>query len=364
AGQIEPYLSDLHREMELYSEMPALKGRKLRFTYFGGGTPSYLSEKQLHSLVEGLDRHISWADAEEVTFECEPGTLRKSKLETLKEIGVTRLSLGVEHFDDKVLELNGRAHLSPEIYRAFAWAREVDFAQINIDLIAGMVGDTEEKWRDCVRRAIELEPDSITIYQMELPYNTVISRRILEEGEESPIADWDTKRRWVDYAFARIEEKGYRIATAYTMATKKKPCEFTYAQALWHGADMIGLGVASFSHFDGVHFQNLQGFEQYVGELETGKLPLMRALTLTPRQRLIRELILLIKVGEIDLQYFRDKFGPDALEDFTPVFKELAEEKMLELLNGTVRLTRQGLLRVDSFLERFFEPEMRDIRYT
>ena len=132
-------------------------------------------------LVEGLNRHVSWENAEEVTFECEPGTLRKSKLETLKGIGVTRLSLGVEHFNDAILEANGRAHLSAEIYRAYEWAREVGFPQINIDLIAGMIGESENQWRDTVRRALELEPDSVTIYQMELPPNTLISREMIDK---------------------------------------------------------------------------------------------------------------------------------------------------------------------------------------
>ncbi|MBO0799899.1 MAG: radical SAM protein, partial [Blastocatellia bacterium] len=138
ASEIERYLDALIRESEIYSGARALQGRQLRFAYFGGGTPSYISEKQLRYLIEGLNRHISWEHAEEVTFECEPGTLRKSKLETLKGIGVTRLSLGIEHFDDRILAANGRAHLSPEIYRAYEWAREVDFPQINLDLIAGM----------------------------------------------------------------------------------------------------------------------------------------------------------------------------------------------------------------------------------
>ena len=137
----------------------------------------------MHYLVDGLNRHVSWDNAEEVTFECEPGTLAESRSSKhSKTIGVTRLSLGIEHFDDEILAANGRAHLSPEIYRAYEWAREVDFPQINIDLIAGMMGETEEKWRETVRRAIELEPDSVTIYQMELPYNTVISQDILKKG--------------------------------------------------------------------------------------------------------------------------------------------------------------------------------------
>src|SRR5215470_10730202 len=157
ASQIESYLSALIKENEIYSRTPALQGRKLKFAYFGGGTPSYISEKQLHQLVEGLNRHVSWSNAEEVTFECEPGTLRQSKLETLKSIGVTRLSLGVEHFDDEVLAINGRAHLSPEIYEVYDLARRVDFPQINIDLIAGMVGESDDRRRDAVRRALELE---------------------------------------------------------------------------------------------------------------------------------------------------------------------------------------------------------------
>jgi len=363
ASEIEVYLKALIKENEIYSRTRAFQGRQLRFAYFGGGTPSYISEKQLDYLVEGLNRHVSWEHAEEVTFECEPGTLRKSKLETLKEIGVTRLSLGVEHFNDDILEANGRAHLSPEIYQAYEWAREVDFPQINIDLIAGMMGESEALWRETVRRAIELEPDSVTIYQMELPYNTVISREMIEKGLDSPIADWPTKRRWVDYAFEQFQERGYRAASAYTLATTKKPCQFIYTDALWHGGDMIGLGVSSFSHFGGVHFQNAHNFEEYIRLLEADQLPLLRALPLTQKQMLIREMILQLKTGALDTSYFQRKFGVDVWSEFQPIYERLGEEQMLERQNGTIALTRRGLLQVDHFLADFFEPELKPVRY-
>ncbi len=363
ASEIEVYLDALIKENELYSRCRAFEDRQLRFAYFGGGTPSYISEKQLHYLVSGLNRHVSWANAEEVTFECEPGTLHKAKLQALKEIGVTRLSLGIEHFDDEVLELNGRAHLSPEIYRAYDWAREIDFPQINIDLISGMMGETEEKWRDTVRRAIELEPDSVTIYQMELPYNTIISQDMLKAGVPSPIADWDTKRRWLSYAFDQFQENGYSIASTYTLVNSKKDCRFIYTDALWHGGDMIGLGVSSFSHFDGVNFQNAHNFEEYVRILSTDKLPLLRAVTLTPKQRLIREMILQLKTGSLDTNYFRNKFGVDVWQEFYPVYERLSKERLLERNNGTITLTRPGLLQVEHFLLDFFEPELRTVRY-
>jgi coproporphyrinogen III oxidase-like Fe-S oxidoreductase len=363
ANEIEVYLDALIKEMECYSRTPALQGRQLRFAYFGGGTPSYISERQLHYLVDGLNRHVNWSDAEEVTFECEPGTLRRSKLETLKQIGVTRLSLGVEHFDDEILATNGRAHLSAEIYDVYDLARKVDFPQINIDLIAGMVGETESKWRDAIRRAVELQPDSVTIYQMELPYNTVISREIIEHGVASPVADWETKRRWLDYAFDEFEKRGYRILSAYTVATNAKPVRFVYTDALWHGGDMIGLGVSSFSHFDGVHFQNVHNFEEYISLLQSDRLPLLRSLKLTPKQNLIREMILQLKTGNIDLNYFANKFGVDVWSDFREVYERLEREQFLTRHDNSIKLTRSGLLQVDHFLAEFFEPELKAVRY-
>ncbi|MCI0392652.1 MAG: coproporphyrinogen III oxidase family protein [Acidobacteria bacterium] len=364
ASEIELYLNALIKESELYSGTRALRGRQLRFAYFGGGTPSYISEKQLYYLIEGLNRHVSWEQAEEVTFECEPGTLRKSKLETLKAIGVTRISIGIEHFNDDILEANGRAHLSPEIYQAYSWAREVDFPQINIDLIAGMMGESEESWRDAVRRAIELEPDSATIYQMELPYNTVISQEMIKKGIDSPIADWPTKRRWVDYAFDQFQDHGYRIASAYTLATTKKPCRFIYTDALWHGGDMIGLGVSSFSHFGGVHFQNAHNFEEYIRLLSTDQLPLWRAFPLTRRQKLIREMILQLKTGALDMRYFHGKFELDIWKEFQPIFERLNQEELLVRNQEMIELTRPGILQVDHFLSEFFEPELKTVRYT
>jgi oxygen-independent coproporphyrinogen-3 oxidase len=151
ARDVEVYLDVLTKELELYRARPAIRERPLNFVYFGGGTPSYLSATQLGDLFRRVKTLFPWHDAAEITFECEPGTLQQHKLEALKEVGITRLSLGIENFSDKILEANGRAHLSAEIYRAYQWARDLHFNQINIDLIAGMVGETWDNWRDCVR---------------------------------------------------------------------------------------------------------------------------------------------------------------------------------------------------------------------
>lgn len=363
-SEVDTYCDALAHEIEMYSRMPALQGRQFEFVYFGGGTPSFLSEKQLHKLIERINEHWRWDAAREVTFECEPGTLKKHKLEAIKEIGVTRLSLGVEHFDDEVLEHNGRAHHSAEIFQAYDWAREVGFPQINIDLIAGMVGETDEKWKAAVEKALAMQPDSLTIYQMEMPHNTVLSRESKTSGDPVPIADWPTKRAWVDYAFRQFEAEGYVVSSAYTLVKPSQKSGFVYRDSLWHGADMIGTGVASFGHFAGVHFQNVDGWDEYISRCQSGQLPVNRALPVTDHQRLIREMILQLKTGKLDAGYFRGKFGVTIQDAFMDAFDSIVKDGFATIEGDDIRLTRSGLLVVDPLLPRFFESEHRNIRYT
>jgi coproporphyrinogen III oxidase-like Fe-S oxidoreductase len=367
AREVADYLDVLVREWEMYARQPAIAGRPLDFVYFGGGTPSFLSTAQLQSLVGRLSAVVPWAGAEEITFECEPGTLTEGKLAAIRDLGVTRLSLGVENFSDAVLERNGRAHRSPEIFRAWQEARALGFPQINIDLIAGMVGETAENWRDCVRQTVALEPDSVTVYQMELPYNTTISRDLLQGAGQfgAGLAGWDTKRAWVAEAFAALEAAGYHVGSAYTAVKDPARTRFVYRDRLWEGADLVGLGVASFGHLGGVHMQNLDLWETYSAAVRRGELPLSRAYRPTSEERIIRELVLQLKRGSIRPTYFRDKYAVDVLERFRePVASLAAEGYLAEATPERLSLTRQGLLRADVLLRRFFLPQHATVRYT
>lgn len=366
AEEIERYVSALSREIELVSQQPVMGGRPFRFVYFGGGTPSFLSPKQLTSLVDRLRANISWEHAEEVTFECEPGTLSESKIHTLRELGVTRLSLGVENFSDAVLEENGRAHLSKEVYRAWEWIVAAKFPNVNIDLISGMVGETWDNWKENVRRAIELSPESITIYQMELPFNTVFSKDLLTgEQKESPVADWPTKRAWVRYAFEEFLAVGYSINSAYTVVKDPKKVNFSYRDNLFSGSDLLATGIASFGHASGVHYQNLPEWDQYIGALlDDNRLPLGRAYRPTPKQMLIRELILLIKKGKLDREYFQKKHGVNIIDQWRGVWEQYRDEGLLTFDENGVQLEMEGLLRADGLLPAFFEPEFQGVRYT
>lgn len=367
AQEVESYLDLLASEWDLYRRCDALAGRPLDFVYFGGGTPSFLSTQQLERLVKRLTEHTPWTQAEEITFECEPGTLTDAKLSAIRQMGVTRLSLGVENFDDTVLELNGRAHRSPEIGRAYAFARALGFPQINIDLIAGMLGETDANWRRCVERTLALEPDSVTIYQMELPYNTTISADKLKGTGQfaQEVASWGTKRRWVGEAFAALEAAGYHVGSAYTAVKDPSRTPFIYRDRLWQGADLAGLGVASFGHVNGVHMQNLDSWEKYGAAIAQGGLPLGRAYRPTDDERLIREFILQLKRGWIRPAYFEETYGVDVTARFRESLDALEANGVLAMRTlDRLELTRDGLLRVDTLLPGFFLPHHRDVRYT
>ncbi len=364
AKAIEDYVQSLIREIELVSRRPGVADRELLFVYFGGGTPSYLSSKQLRSLRDRMSAHVSWDKAREVTFECEPGTLSLEKLQTLRDIGVTRLSLGVENFDDTILEQNGRAHLSPEILRAWDWIQQVGFDQVNIDLIAGMVGETDENWTSCIEKAVGLRPDNITIYQMELPFNTVYSKEMRDQGITSSVAGWETKRRWVSQAMDRLMESGYHISSGNELVLNPDTDHFVYRDNVWRGADLIATGVSSFGHFQGVHYQNLDAIEDYVAAVCDGRLPVNRALQPSARQLLIREMVLQLKEGRIHTPPIAEKFGVNIVEEFRQAFDNQQAAGFLTVDADQVVLTRKGLLQVDSLLPEYFEEEHRAIRYT
>jgi oxygen-independent coproporphyrinogen-3 oxidase len=157
---------------------------------------------------------------------------------------------------------------------------------------------------------------------------------------------------------------GYQVSSAYTLVKDKQRCQFVYRDGLWHGADMFGTGVASFGHVHGVHLQNVDSWEDYIGRLDRGELPLGRALPVTPRQRLIREMILQLKTGHLESAYFQRKFAVDILAEFNDGFSTLEGDDCLTRTGDGVQLTRKGLLQADRLLPVFFEQQYRGTRYT
>jgi len=179
----------------------------------------------------------------------------------------------------------------------------------------------------------------------------------------APVADWEEKRNWVAYAFSELEKAGYTIGSAYTAVKDKAKTQFVYRDRLWAGADLLGLGVASFGHLQGTHYQNQHEFEPYLKAIQSGQSPVYRALKPSADERLIREFVLQLKLGQISCAYFQTKFGIDVRQRFAAPLQTLRDWGFGAVEGDTVRLNRDGLLQVDRLLHEFFMPEHRNARY-
>jgi oxygen-independent coproporphyrinogen-3 oxidase len=161
----------------------------------------------------------------------------------------------------------------------------------------------------------------------------------------------------VSYAFSELERAGYTIASAYTAVKNPATTRFVYRDQLWRGADMIGLGVASFSHVSGTHYQNEHDWDPYINKVQQGRFPIWRALTPSPEERMIREFILQMKLGHVDSEYFRQKFDVDVQRRFDAPLKQMEAQGFLKLDTQSLKLSRDGLLQVDRLLHQFFLPQ-------
>lgn len=364
AETVDRYVAAVVQEANRLAQCAAVRGRPVRFLYVGGGTPSTLTSRQVRRLAGGVREAFGGDDFEEVTFECAPRSVRADLLETLRDVGVTRLSLGVQSFDDTVLALNGRIHLRADVERAFAQVRNAGFEYVNLDLMSGMLGETAESWRDSVRRVIALGPESVTIYQMEMPFNTQLYRDYRQGRLAALPVSWETKRARLSYAFEELARADYTVVSAYSAVRDPARHRFLYQQELWGGADMLGLGVAAFGYVGGVHYQNRQSLAEYLEAVERGEPPPVRAYSLSQREQLVREFILQLKWGEVRLSDFRDKFGLDLTEVFAEPLEALEEAGLLTVSDQSVRLTGDGLLRVDRLLPCFYDAKFQNVRYT
>ncbi len=362
--QMAEYSNRVVEELGLYAERPALMSRPLSFVYFGGGTPSLLPAETIQRLGDGLRRFLALDEAREFTFECAPRSVDSVRLGALRDIGVTRVSMGVQSFDDDILARNGRVHTVSDVLAAYALLRREAFDWLNLDLITGLVGETEESWNETLRRAVELSPDSVTVYQLEIPHNTRLYANLVDGRSGDRLPSWIARRDRLRRAFDCLEAAGYTVVNGYAAVKDSTRHRFEYQRQLWNGGDMLGLGVASYSYLDGVHFQNSSTLRSFGEHVDSGVLPLRRARRLSADERLTRDLVLGLKTGCLDAARFRELHGSGSLSRFAALLDDLEQGGWIVASNDEIRLSRSGLIHVDRFAPLFYAPEHSGVRYT
>jgi oxygen-independent coproporphyrinogen-3 oxidase len=362
-GEISTYVDSLLVEAELYRNSAALANRMPDILYFGGGTPSLLSLPRLERMFKGLKESFSTKAPREVTFECAPSSVTPDKARLLRALGVTRLSLGVQQMDDEVLSRSGRVHRVPDVEAAWRAIREAGFDFVNLDLMTGLVGETDKTFHRSLDRVIELDPESVTIYQMEIPLSTPLYRDI-RGGRESEPAPWEEKHDRLLAGFRQLEEAGYQRVSSYTAVREPTKHKFLYQVEQYSGVDLIGLGASAFSYLGGAHLQNVTGVRAYIEALTAGRFPWGRAYSLSSDEQLIREFALQLKLGTLERSYFQKKFGIEITERFAEPLERFRARGWLEIGSSEIRLGEKGVARVDRMIPDFYQAQHRDVRYS
>jgi oxygen-independent coproporphyrinogen-3 oxidase len=313
---------------------------RIETIFFGGGTPSALSVKQLEFLLSGLRQRLDLSGLREWTLEMNPATVSLEKAQMLHDFGVNRISMGVQSWDPDILSRLGRVHSALQAERSFHILREAGFANLNLDLIFGVPGQTIETWAQSLQKTIELAPEHISAYCLTYEEDTDFFRRH-QRGELTQDMEQDAK--FYELTMALLESGGYR---QYEISNYSKPgYESLHNLAYWLGRDYLGLGPSAFSTIGERRWQNTPDTSRYIEQLQAGVEPISFEEKISGR----------IRNAEAIAFGLRTSLGvhESVMASWPNELDALRHEGYLDEGNSYIRLTAKGRMVADSVAELF-----------
>ncbi len=314
--------------------------------HIGGGTPSLLPADDLVRLLDDLRTCFTIDPAAEITVEVNPGDVDPQYLRTLRSAGVNRLTIGCQSFDDAVLAFLGRRHTARQALAAVEAARGAGFANIGLDLIFGIPGQSADHWRQTLAGACSLGPDHLSCYQLTIEAGTPFARR--HNSGEIALPDDETQADLFLATSRTLADKGFLQYEVSNFA-RSRGTESRHNSKYWRHTPYLGLGPAAHS-FDGRRrWWNVRSVEGYIAELRAGRLPAAESELLTADQLRTEALFLGMRTSEgVNLGEFRRRFGQDLRGEKADLIARLAKEGLVELRDGCLRPTRAGMAVSDS----------------
>jgi len=332
---VEAWLDGLRKEVLLYANsFPAFNS-----LYFGGGTPTIISDQAFKELVYFLRGHFVFADDTEVTVEANPEDVTQEKLAALKACGVNRLSIGAQAFNDQDLTTLGRRHSAHDVEAALERARSAGFSNIGVDLIYLVPGQTEESWINSLRRALKFEPSHLSCYQMTFEETTAFGR-MRAEGRISA-ADEETERRIFLVTSRFLEEHGF-IHYEISNFARDEASRSRHNGKYWRHVPYLGLGPGAHSFDGATRWWNLRSVKQYCRAVENNSRPIEGSEVLTEEQFRLERVYLGMRTR--DGIALADASAASDPEDF---LSPLAQSGLIRLKNGRALPTLEGFLVAD-----------------
>ena len=339
--EVEGYVAALCKEIEMVTKRFHLEERKVASIYFGGGTPTLLREHHFEKLVECLHNNFK-IDSPQFTVEAEPLTISESKMKILSKLGVSRVSLGVQSFCDPIIKLSGRGHDEKQAFRAIKIVRETGDWSVNIDLLSGLAGETEETWGRSVESALSTGVESITVYKMEAFSNTQVYQLGVRENTLALPSD-EQELKFMQYAMEQFEQANYRPWSFFTF-TKNGHYVNEYTQSIFETTDLYGFGASAYGVLGDVLLQNTIDLEKYTATVDAGEIPLARGHHLNSLEKMRREVLLGMKLLRLNLRDFQKRHGFKLESLCSSLLKQLEVEGFIFLCENKVELTAKGIL--------------------
>ena len=343
------YLEALKREMELTFANRQLEPVKTIFV--GGGTPTFLDQEQMRMFLETvqhyLGRHLT-PDVE-FTMEANPGTTDVNKLRLMRELGVNRLSFGVQSFDNALLKRLGRIHNTDDVYRSVDNARSVGFENMTIDLMFGLPDQTLPIFRETLDKAFALGTTHFSAYSLKVEENTLF--HTLYQKDQLPLPSEETE---LEMYLILIEEMEKQCYAQYEISNFAKPgFESQHNKTYWLNNEYYGLGAGAHGYVNGERHVNAGPLAVYLQMSKEG-LPRVEQFVVPVEDAMEEQMILGLRLREgVDLPRFANRFGVAAQDVFGTIMKEEIEKGMLEEKGGYLRLTEKGLPLGNEVFARF-----------
>jgi oxygen-independent coproporphyrinogen III oxidase len=353
--EIDQYVLSVCKELELASKHFDLKNRPVETVYFGGGTPTLMTEENIDRLFAALHENFNVVDPQ-ITFEGEPVTLTQRKAALLKRHKVNRISLGVQSFKEEIVFNTGRRDTEEQAFEAIELAKSTG-AEVNIDLISGLAGETQETWEYSVRRALEADVHNITIYKLELYANTPYYTA--EKSREISLPTDEQELELIKYAVAELRKHDYRPVNTFTF-TKGGIYDQKHTRSKWQGNDNCAVGVSAFGSIGRWNYQNMNDIPTYTQAIERGELPAFRGYNSTTFDLLVRDAVMGIKLVDLDHLWFRDKHGVDLLKVCDSELSDLEAEGFVTVDARNISLTDHGVLFGD-YVARVLEGSLKKL---
>ncbi|MBI5031963.1 MAG: radical SAM family heme chaperone HemW [Chloroflexi bacterium] len=360
--------ANLARLMEPYAEAVAreITNHKLQITnahslYFGGGTPSLMPIASIEKILRALQNSFSLVSHPEITIEANPGNVDADQLRALRSLGINRLSLGVQSFDDAMLRRLNRGHTVADALQTFDSARRSGFDNLSLDFIYGLPLQSLDDWRATLERALALSPEHLSLYALKVEEGTGLEHQI--KRGKYPKPDDDLEADMYELAEEMLDAAGYRqyeISNwARKIPTSNLQSSISNLQSrhnltYWRNEPYFGFGAGAHSCFGGERFWNVLSPQEYIQRVERGESGVAGREQINRELEMAETMLLGLRLNEgIEFEKFAQRYGEDAREKYSRELREIRELGLVEISEARVRLTPRGRLLSNEVFWRF-----------